>query len=361
MKFDYDYILERYGQFWNRANEDRPLVYLFGPGNKRTIEKAAHHATLKDAWMDTEYQLKITREAIENTFYLGEAYPMMNPNLGPDFIGAVCGCDLEFGNRTSWAEPCITDYEEFPPITFDKNNIWWKKILEITEAALEDSKGDYIVGITDLHPGADGLVSLRGPQDAAMDIYDEPEQFKRIVWELLPVFKEMATTLHGMISAKQKGCSNWMGVVHPTELWYPPSCDFSCMISPETFDEFILPELKAEIDWLPNAIYHLDGPGALRHLDKLLAIENLKGIQWVYGAGQPSGQHWGEVLQKIQAAGKCIEMYCEPEDLVPLCKIVDPRGVQFKCTVPDQRSGEYLLQEMERVCKENRGQFSFYH
>ncbi len=165
MKFDYEYVLNRCDQYWNRANEDRPLVYLFGPGNKRTIEKAAHHATIKDAWMDTEYQLKITREAIENTFYLGEAYPMMNPNLGPDFVGAVCGAELEFGNRTSWAEPCITDYEEFPPITFDKNNIWWKKIVEITEAALEDSKGDYIVGITDLHPGADGLVSLRGPQN----------------------------------------------------------------------------------------------------------------------------------------------------------------------------------------------------
>ena len=357
MSVDFEHLYKRYDAFWHRANEDRPLVDMFGPGNSGVITPEPHHADLREAWLDTDFQIRNARKAVENTFYLGEGYPRYNPNLGPDLLGAVCGCELEFGNRTSWAKPIIEDYEDFDPIVFDENNFWWKKIVELTKAALADSKGDYLVGITDLHPGADGLVSLRGPQDTAYDIYDEPEQIKARIWEIFPVFKEMITRLHTIISTKQQACSNWMGVLHPTELWYPPSCDFSCMISTENFEEFIIPELEAEIDWLPNALYHLDGPDALRHLDRLLQIKKLKGIQWVYGAGQPSGRHWGDVLQKIQAADKCIMMYCQPEDLVPLCEILDPRGVHFRCTVPDIDSGKALLQEMERVTRTHHPRF----
>lgn len=358
MDFNWNKLFAKYDEYWNRENSERPLVFMIAPkDNTEAQSNLKNHSSLKERWLDTEFQISQHRNYIKNSCFLGEGYPIFNPNLGPDFLGAVCGADLNFGETTSWAEPVISDYEDFAPIKFDPENFWWKKMCEMTSAALDDANGDYIVGITDIHGGADGLVSLRGPQDAAFDIYDEPENFKRVVWEILPVYKEVTTKLHGMISAKQKVCSNWMGVIHPNELWYPTSCDFSCMISGDDFDEFIMPELVAEIDWLPNSIYHLDGVDALRHLDALLGIEKLKGIQWVYGAGQPSAKHWIDVLKKIQGAGKCIQISCECDDLIPLCEQLDPQGVHFSCFPPDKDSGEYLLKEMERVCKQKRGQF----
>ena len=109
-----------------------------------------------------------------------------------------------------------------------------------------------------------------------------------------------------------------MGLWHP-EKWYVTSCDFICMISQEMFARYILPELREEIDYLQGkTIFHLDGPGALKHLDALLEIENLAGIQWVYGAGQPSARHWLPVLQKIQKAGKRINIGLHPEDTDPV-------------------------------------------
>ncbi len=358
MKFDYERLEKRWASFWARENEDRPLVNLAVPKKIATAQELRVPPTLREQWLDTEYVIKKARRGIENTEYLAETLPLFNPNLGPDLVGAVCGCGLEFGERTSWAEPCIEDYEMFPPVAFEESNPWWKKICEITQAALDDARGDYLVGITDLHPGADGLVSLRGPEEAAMDIYDDPEQFKQRVWEIFPVFKEMTARLHGMISAKQKGCSNWMGILHPTELWYVTSCDFSCMISQANFEEFVVPELLAELDWLPASMYHLDGPGALRHLDRLLAMEKLKGVQWVYGAGQPSARHWLPVLQKIQAAGKCIQVACEPEDIVPVCEALDAQGVHLQCSAPDKETGEAMLKEMERIYRQKRGVFA---
>ncbi len=358
MNFNYEYLEKRWAEFWNRENEDRPLISLTAPKGIVTAEELKVPPTLREMWLDTEYQLKKSRRHIANTHYLGEAFPGFNPNLGPDLVGAVCGCGLEFGERTSWAEPCIEEYGDFPPVVFDENNFWWKKICEITQAAVNDANGDYLVGITDLHPGADGLVSLRGPEPAAMDIYDDPEQFKQRVWEILPVFKEMAARLHEIISAKQKGCTNWMGIIHPTDLWYVTSCDFSCMISQADFEEFVVPELLAELDWLPASMYHLDGPGALRHLDRLLQMDKLKGVQWVYGAGQPSARYWLDVLKKIQAAGKCIQVACEPEDIVPVCEALDPNGVHLICGAPDKDTGEAMLKEMERIYRQKRGVFA---
>ena len=56
---------------------------------------------------------------------------------------------------------------------------------------------------------------------------------------------------------------------------------------PEMFERFVLPDLAACCDRLDHAFYHLDGKGELPHLDLLLSIDGLRGIQWIPGAGQP--------------------------------------------------------------------------
>lgn len=160
-----------------------------------------------------------------------------------------------------------------------------------------------------------------------------------------------------MISEKQKFCSNWTGIIHPNELWYPTSCDFSCMISEDCFEEFIIPELTEEINWLHSSIYHLDGVGALRHLDRLLQIQKLKGIQWVPGEGQPSAGHWIDVLKKIQAAGKCIQIHCGPDDIAPLCENLDPQGLNIVCWAHDIESGKAIIRDAERIYKAKRAIF----
>jgi 5-methyltetrahydrofolate--homocysteine methyltransferase len=55
-----------------------------------------------------------------------------------------------------------------------------------------------------------------------------------------------------------------------------------------------------------NVFYHLDGKGELPHLDQLLAIEELAGVQWVPGEGSPPLQEWPEVLNKIADSDKKI-------------------------------------------------------
>lgn len=357
MSFDWERIEGRYREFWNLANEDRPLFSMSAPKAVQLPPPPVAPQSLRERWMDTEYQIAMFRRGMKATEYLGESYPLFCPNLGPDILGAICGCKLQFGEVTSWAENCIEEYEDYPKIVFDENNKWWKKIAEITQAAVEDANGEYLVGITDLHPGADAVVSMRGAEEAALDLYLNPEQFKQRVWEVYDVFREVTDRLHDIISSKQKGCSNWMSILHPDEKWYVTSCDFAYMISRAHFEEFIVPELLAELEYLPASVFHLDGIGSLKHLDRLLQMEKLKGVQWVYGAGVTTAKDWIEVYQKIRKAGKCVEIPCEFSDILPLCEVLDPQGVRFNCGAPDIESGKAIIKEVERIYRQKRGQF----
>jgi hypothetical protein len=57
---------------------------------------------------------------------------------------------------------------------------------------------------------------------------------------------------------------------------------------------------------MENAFYHLDGIGELNHLDSILTIESIKGIQWVPGDGEPEKRDWSEVFAQISPTGKKI-------------------------------------------------------
>ena len=142
-----------------------------------------------------------------------------------------------------------------------------------------------------------------------------------------------------------------MGLWHPGK-WYVPSCDFSCMISEKQYNELIVPEIEKEVEFLDASIYHLDGPGALRHLDRILEIPGLSGVQWRNGAGQPSASHWIPVVKKIQAAGKCVELEVQAHELETMLKEVAPEGVCYWITqVKDEAHAEYLMKLVERYAR----------
>lgn len=76
------------------------------------------------------------------------------------------------------------------------------------------------------------------------------------------------------------------------------------MISPGMFGQFVAPELASSAARMTNAVYHMDGIGEIPHLEQLLAIDDIKGIQWVPGDGEPSKKNWDALLEKILASGK---------------------------------------------------------
>jgi hypothetical protein len=325
---DWENIQKHYIEFWARENHDSPIMLVRAPRDKKVSLPQKRFQTIADRWFDVEYMLEQAEVRFQNSYFGGDAFPCLNPNLGPDLFAALYGVPLEYREDTSWSRHNLKDWTEYRPFKLDRENFYYKKILEMTEAAVENGKDKYLVGITDIHAGLDALEAFRGPDTLCIDTLERPDFIKRGVMDLFEGFKILYNDLAAITGRYQRGTSSWMDIWHPGR-WYPTSCDFICMISADMFGDLVVEELEAELDFLDASVFHLDGPGALRHLDRLLEIKKLKGIQWVYGAGQPSASHWIPVLKKIQAAGKCFQVYATPEEMPVLLENLAPEGAMY--------------------------------
>jgi len=169
-------------------------------------------------------------------------------------------------------------------------------------------QGSVQVGMTDLGGNLDILSTFRSSEKLLYDLYDHPDEVKRLTWEAHEVWWQYFDAFNAILQPRNPGYTAW-APIFSGEPSYMLQCDFCYMLGPDMFEEFVLPKLTASCKKLKNAFYHLDGPGQLPHLDMLLSIPELKGIQWIPGAGQPPIEEWTDVLKKIRDAGKLIQMY----------------------------------------------------
>jgi hypothetical protein len=92
----------------------------------------------------------------------------------------------------------------------------------------------------------------------------------------------------------------------------------------------------------------MDGPGQIRHLDDLLALPNLHTIQWVPGAGQPPAPAWIDLLQRIQRAGKGVQVLVSVEDVMAMyTKLAPERTFYWVLDCPGESEARRLLDWME--------------
>ena len=98
------------------------------------------------------------------------------------------------------------------------------------------------------------------------------------------------------------------------------------------FERFVMPDLETICSHIDYGFYHLDGKGQIPHLDLLLSIENLRGVQWVSGDGQPPPWEWLPLLKRIRDAGKLCQIYATPEGALRVTRELGGTGFMFWLT-----------------------------
>ena len=353
LKPDYERSRQRIDAFWERELIDRPVVQfsLAKPPEERVPLPPSGHATPAERWLDAEYQAERWLAALSNQEFLGDTLPVAYPNLGPEVFAAFYGCPLHFGDYgTSWSEPILHDWERVDEVRLDWESPYMLKLVEMTDALLQVGKGKFIVGMTDWHPGGDCVAALREPQNLALDMLTHVDQVLALLARLEGDYVRVYDFFYDKLRAAGQPISTWLSLVAESK-FYVPSNDFSIMIGQAMFDQVFLPGIRRECQFLDRSIYHLDGPGALRHLDSLLDLPELDALQWVYGAGNEGYHRWVEVYQRAQGAGKGIEVICQMDELDLVMETLDPHGLYLHVGgVPSREAGEWMLRALERWC-----------
>ena len=230
----------------------------------------------------------------------------------------------------------------------DPTNEWYRKTVELLEAAGKRAPGRYYLGVPDLNGPGEILSRLRGPEKLAVDLIENPRRVHEALRKLNRTWLECFHNLMDVIHRYVDGYIYWMGIWSDrpsTDL----QCDFSIMISPEMFDEFFLPYLEEQTEWVERTIYHLDGPGAARHLDSLLSLPRLTGIQWVPGAGAPPMSEWMDLLRRVQQAGKLLFITCQDWEVEPILKGLSPEGLLVDVRTTTVQKGREILELARRL------------
>ncbi|MFQ3549744.1 MAG: hypothetical protein SNJ70_08345 [Armatimonadota bacterium] len=319
-------------QKWWAGELDRPLIQFRVPKNPdRAPSRLPFHSFTAFYGLDTPCDEIIDAYDYElSSFeYIGDAFPTFFPNFGAGVMAALLGCELLSTPETNtvWFYPKNDIDIDDLLFKFDKSNIWLNRIKDILKAAV-DRWGDNIVyATTDIGGSLDILASFRPGEKLIIDLYDNPEKVKELNWQIHDLWFEYFKEFESVTKDVNQGYSAWCPIYSSTP-YYMLQCDFCYMISPEMFDEFVKPELTASCKRLSNPFYHLDGPGQLPHLDSLLSIPELKGIQWIPGSGVPDWHHWPEVYRKIRDAGKLIQVYGNRKTLDVLTEqLGSPKGI----------------------------------
>jgi 5-methyltetrahydrofolate--homocysteine methyltransferase len=263
---------------------------------------------------------------------------------------AYLGCPYKLvaGSNSAWAEPIISDWQNVPTFAFNPENEWWQISKKLLEALASRAQGKYYIGVPDLNGPGEILALLRGTQPLIYDLTEqEPEVFRSVIDQVNFAWLRYWQASIGIIHQWVDGYMYWMGI------WSDrPSIDlqndFSCMISPKMFNEIFLPSLEQQTQWVERTIYHLDGPGAIRHLDALLSLPRLTGIQWVPGAGSPPMSKWLPLLRRIQTKGKLLALNCEPWEVETLLTGLEPEGLLLSTSCSSEEEAKDLLKKANR-------------
>ena len=325
---------KKYLDWWNNDNQNPVIVMTSWDG----APPAKIPENPEEIWFDFPSRLARELYTLEHTVYLEDAFPYLFVNFGPGILGACMGGKYAYDRETFWfTEPVLENLEEIHQFRIQENNFWWRIVLDYTDFVLKQARGRYLVSLTDIGGGMDILAGLRGTERLLLDLVNDPTNVRKALEVIYEEWWNMFKALTQRILDAQGGIVCWNGI-YADGPSYILQNDFSCMISPQHFCQFDLPFLQEIADRIPYCMYHLDGPGAVRHIDALLKIEGLKAIQWIPGSGVPGGDylqsagilHWIDLFRRIEKGNKSMELYLHLDDTQVIAKEFGPRGLLFK-------------------------------
>jgi len=344
--------LQRNEAFWKGELDQGPLLWVTVPGAPSVPEPASED----ELWTNVDYVMAATDSALAATHYAGDALPVFCPWLGPDQFAAWLGADLQLRPRqnTSWCKPFVRDWDEHPQLRIDPQNQWWRLYLQLLRESVRIGEGKWVTGYPDLHTGIDALSAIRGPENLATDLVNNPDAIHRAMRQMTDLWKFIVDTVSEIVLPCGQGTSNWtMGWSKDRFLCIGQN-DFSCTISPAMFETFCAQDNLECCAHVDHTLYHLDGPGAVRHVPLLLQWERLDCIQWIQGAGNPLPSQWLELLRQIQAGGKSVQLYYDcnanlKQELDILCGTLDPTRLFIWANVDSPETAETIVRYSLRL------------
>lgn len=339
---------------WWEHELERPIIQVtLSEPEKEIYTRGELLNMLYDFTLPIASVVAAYRQQYQTNTYLGDAFPnfyMRSTGVLGAYLGQSYKIDEQHG--TIWFQELEgKELEDIQPTLEDSDQLYQRSLALIK--GFQDSFGeDIAIGIANLGGMMDIVESMRGATNSLMDLYDDPKEVIRLNDAIFVAYKKAYEDMINLIDVnKTLGYSGWITLLSQKP-YFISQCDFCCMVGSEQFDDFIYQTLKKEVSLIERSFYHLDGPGAVRHIERIIEC-GFKGIQWINGAGAAplDDPCWDALYHKIHDAGLLLQVYCyNAEELRFIDHLVNllgtTKGLAFICTgnKKDQKKFEdYLM------------------
>lgn len=345
---DWEQSQKRFEAWWHGEVVDRVLLQVTSPKSNAPTSLLRPPATLVERWLNVDYRLAALEDQLARTHYAGDAFPYLDTHIGPGTMSLYLGAIPGLQDHTVWYHRCIDDITTAEVPAPDEGNPLWQFSQKLAREGVERFRGRALVSFPDLIEGLDTISSLVGNDELLYYLLDAPRHVHRFQAKLTDIYFYYYDRLYDVIKDDQGGSCFSAFHIYGKGKTSKLQCDFSAMIGPEMFGEFVVPYLTQQCARLDHSVYHLDGPCCLQHTDLLLGIERLQAIQWTPTCGTelPTHEIWWPLYKKIRAAGKSIMLLGgTPDQAKALVEEFGPEGFDIALGAASEEEADAIVRD----------------
>ena len=339
---------KHYIDWWNHKGIVLNMWEHFQEGVKphADIPAPKPYRDLNQRWFDPEWRAEYLDWYVAHSSLMADMLPVANTQLGPGSLAAILGGVFEGGEDTIWIHP---DPNYTDDIKFNPNHPNYLLHKDLLRTCKKKAQGHYYVGMPDLMEGMDVLAAIKGTDKVLLDTVMQPEVLEHQMQQINDIYFKVFDELYDIIREGDEMAFCYFSSWAPGKMSKLQS-DISTMISVDDYRRFVQPFIQEQCQKIDYTLYHLDGVGAMHHLDALLEIKELNAIQWTPGVGEPQGgsPKWYDLYKKILAGGKSI-MACwvTLDELRPLLDNIGGDGVHLEMDFHNEREVEQAMRIIE--------------
>ena len=339
---------KRYINWWNHKGIILNMWEHFQEGVKphADIPMPPAPRDLNQKWFDPAWRADYLDWYVAHSSLMADMLPVANTQLGPGSLAAILGGVFEGGEDTIWIHP---DPNYSDDIVFNPNHPNYLLHKDLLKACKQKAQGHYYVGMPDLMEGLDVLAAIKGTDQVLLDTVMQPEVLEHQMQQINDIYFQVFDELYDIIREGDEMAFCYFSSWAPSKMSKLQS-DISTMISVDDYRRFVQPFIREQCQKIDYTLYHLDGVGAMHHLDALLEIKELNAIQWTPGVGEPQGgsPKWYDLYKKILAHGKSI-MACwvTLDELRPLLDNIGGDGVHLEMDFHNEQEVEQAMRIIE--------------
>jgi hypothetical protein len=332
--------IDRYARFWACSPVERPLIGFSVGGwfpleSYRTLQKLRAAESLRPDDLDPAAFLEDYEgvvglwDGVEDDMIRGVA-----PIPPFPWLEAMLGCRIRIGDESVWAEEGGFAYPDVARIDFSDENPWRRKYLEFVTALTAHFGARVPVGQPILRGPADMVAALRGSSQMVFDLYDAPDEFRRLA-------QRCADFAIGLVQAQHAVTGPFAGgyLIEQLGLWAPRPLarlqeDASALFSPDLYVQLLQPADRRMAEAYPVSAIHLHS-SSLFLLDRILDIQALRCIQINKDVGNAAVAEMLPFFQMVQSRGRSllIRGALDHADLALLRKHLSPEGLYLQIVV----------------------------